>query len=318
MQRLSLEEFRDRADEMASAVLRTPGISALCSGPAWQIAAHDALHGAASSRSHLIVEDKGTWLVFVERERDGVYFPFEAAWMFSSPVAGDPDDIVTLLRAVHRWLPGRVGLCLGGIRCGSPLHEAIRRIEPLAERYTEFPVTECMLIDLGGGLDAWLERRSPKFRRTLRDSQKSGDIEIVAAGEESADDLFARLLAVQEQTYKWKEGTDILKSAEYVGFYRSLLSSLRERGDLRLLFAQRGGEDLAYIFGGVAGDTYRGLQMSYIEEVRTLGLGNRLQLENLRRCEEEHITRYDLGMHSPYKERWADRREENTGIFLVL
>lgn len=58
--------------------------------------------------------------------------------------------------------------------------------------------------------------------------------------------------------------------------------------------------------------------MSYREDLRPLGLGNRLQLENLRRCEAEGIARYDLGMHSPYKERWADRREENTGIFLVF
>jgi len=58
--------------------------------------------------------------------------------------------------------------------------------------------------------------------------------------------------------------------------------------------------------------------MSYREEVRSLGLGNRLQLENLRRCAAGGIVRYDLGMHSLYKDRWADRREENTGIFLVL
>ena len=87
---------------------------------------------------------------------------------------------------------------------------------------------------------------------------------------------------------------------------------------MRLLFAQRDGEDLAYIFGGVTGNTYRGLQMSYVEEARTLGLGNRLQLENLLRCSAEGITRYDLGMPSPYKERWADRQEVNTGIFVIM
>jgi len=318
MQRLTLEEFRERAGELATAAVRTPGISAFCTGPAWQIAAHDALHGAESSRSHLIVEDEGTWMIFVERERDGIYFPFEASWMFSSPVAGDPDRIVDLLLAVHRWIPRQVGLCLGGIRCGSPLHRAIRRMKPVAGRYSEFPVTECMIIDLDEGLEGWLGRRSPKFRRTLRDSEKSGEIEIVEAGGEPAADLFARILAVQARTYKWREGTDILIAPEYAAFYRSLLTALRAGGELRLLFARRGDEDVAYIFGGVAGDTYRGLQMSYIEELRPLGLGNRLQLENLRRCEAGGIARYDLGMHSAYKERWADRREENTGIFLVL
>lgn len=318
MQRLTLEELRERSGEVAAAALRTPGASALCSGPDWQFAAHDGLHGAAGARSHLIVEDAGSWMIFVERERERIYFPFESAWMFSSPVTGDPDRIVDLLLTAPRWLGGPVGLCLGGIRCESPLHEAVRRIEPATRRYDEFAATECMLIDLGEGIESWLGRRSPKFRRTLRDSEKASGIEIVEAGGELDEELFDRILAIQRRTYKWREGTDILKAPEYVAFYRTLFTDLRARGDLRLLFAQRDGEDLAYIFGGVAGDTYRGFQMSYVEEARSLGLGNRLQLENLHRCEAEGIARYDLGMHSPYKERWSDRREENTGIFLVL
>lgn len=318
MQRLTLDELRERSDELAAAALRTPGVSSLCSGPDWQLAAHDGLHGATGARSHLIVEDRGSWIVFVERERDRIYFPFESAWMFSSPVTGDPDRIVDLLLSAPHWLDGPLGLCLGGIRGESPLHEAIRRIEPATRRYEEFPATECMIIDLADGVESWLGRRSPKFRRTLREAEKAGAIEIVETGEESAAALFDRILALQERTYKWREGTDILKAPEYAAFYRTLLTGLRARGDLRLRFAQRDGEDVAYIFGGVAGDTYRGFQMSYVEEVRSLGLGNRLQLENLRRCEAEGVTRYDLGMHSAYKERWADRREENTGIFLVL
>ena len=318
MQRLTLDELRERSDELAAAALRTSGVSALCSGPDWQLAAHDGLHGANHARSHLIVEDAGSWMIFVERERERIYFPFESAWMFSSPVTGEPDRIVELLLTAPRWLGGPVGLCLGGIRCDSPLHEAVRRIEPATRRYDEFTATECMIIDLVGGIESWLERRSPKFRRTLRDSEKSTEIEIVEAGEDSAGELFDRILAIQRRTYKWREGTDIFKAPEYAAFYRTLLTGLHERGDLRLQFARRDGEDVAYIFGGVAGDTYRGFQMSYVEDVRSLGLGNRLQFENLRRCEAGGITRYDLGMHSPYKERWAYRREENTWIFLVL
>ncbi len=318
MQRLTLEEFRKRAVEVAVAAVGTPGVSALCSGPLWQLAAHDFLHPADERRGHFIVEEDGNWLIFVVRERDGVCFPFESAWMFSCPVLGDPDRLAGMILALPQLLAGPVGLCLGGMRCDGPLHEALRRLRPFARRYSEFSVTECMIIDLDEGVERWVGRRSPKFRRTLRAAEKEGGIEIVAAGDETAEALFARVLAIQQQTYKWREGTDIFQSPEYAGFYRSLLGGLRDQGQLRLLFARRGDEDLAYIFGGVAGETYRGLQMSYREDLRSLGLGNRLQWENLRRCEAEGITRYDLGMHSPYKERWADRREENTGIFLVL
>lgn len=318
MQRVSLAELRHRTDAWASAVRRTPGVSPLCSGPLWQLAAHDFLHPDPPPREHFIVEDSGNWMIFSVRREDGVCFPLESSWMFGSALAGDPAGLVDMLLATPRLLPRPVGLCLGGIRCGGALHGTLRALERHVRRYAEFPATECMVIDLAGGVEPWLARRSRSFRRTLREAGKGGDIEIVTAGEEPPNDLFARILAIQQQTYKWREGTDIFQSPGYVGFYRSLLEGLHRQGDLRLLFARRGDEDLAYIFGGVADGSYRGLQMSYREDMRSLGLGNRLQWENLLRCEAEGITRYDLGMHSPYKERWADRREENTGIFLVV
>lgn len=84
-----------------------------------------------------------------------------------------------------------------------------------------------------------------------------------------------------------------------------------------MLVARREGVDLAHIFGGVAGGTYRGLQMSYRDSVRDLALGNRLQIENLRRCADEGIVTYDLGMHAPYKERWTDRWEKRIGVLWV-
>ncbi len=318
MQRLTIEELRERSGEVAAAALRTPGLSAFCSGPIWQLAAHDFLHDAAGRCGHLIVEEAGNWLIFARRAGDGVCFPFESSWMFSSPALGDPERLAAMILDLPKHFPGPIALCLGGIRRDGPLHEAIRRIKPLLARYREFAVTESMVIDLEEGVGGWLGRRSPKFRRNLRSADKEDGIEIVEAGAGSTDDLFTRILAIQQQTYKWREHSDIFQSPGHAAFYRSLLKGLLGEGRLRLLFARRGGEDLAYILGGAAGDTYRGLQMSYREEVRSLGLGNRLQLENLRRCAAGGIVRYDLGMHSLYKDRWADRREENTGIFLVL
>lgn len=318
MKRLTLAEFRERSGEFAAAVDATPDVSKFCSGPHWQIAAHDFLHPAPEDRAHFIVEDEGTWLVFAEGEQARVFFPFESAWMFGCPLIGDPGRAVGLLTAARQWLPRPSGFCIGGILTDSPLHEALRKLRPWARQYQEFPSTDCMILDLEDGVEGWLNRRSRKFRRTLRDAESGRGIEIVTAGEATPEAHYRRLLRIQERTYKWLEGTDIFQMPDYAAFYQSLLAGLQNRGEMRLLFAQRDGEDVAYIFGGVAGGTYRGLQMSYIEDVRSLGLGNRLQLENLRHCQAEGITRYDLGMHSPYKERWADRREMRSGVFVVM
>lgn len=318
MKRLTLAEFRERSDEFAAAVEATPGISHFCSGPLWQLAAHDFLHDISEEKTRFILEDEGTWLLFVEREQARVFFPFESAWMFGCPLIGDPQRVVDLLTTARQWLPHATGFCLGGILLGSPLHEALRELQSRVRRYEEFPSIDCMILDLDDGVEGWLNRRSKKFRRTLRDAETNEGINIIPAGDAPPESLYHRLLEIQRRSYKWREGTDIFQMPDYAAFYQSLLAGLHCRGDLRLLFAQRDGEDLAYIFGGIDGETYRGLQMSYVEEARSLGLGNRLQFENLRRCAAEGVTRYDLGMPSPYKERWADRQEVNTGVFVVI
>ena len=130
--------------------------------------------------------------------------------------------------------------------------------------------------------------------------------------------IFRRILAIQQRTYKWQEGSDIFQGEDYVLFYRYLMETLSEVGRLRVMFAQQDGEDVAYILGGEFANQYRGLQMSYAESVRSSGIGNRLQLENIRRCAEAGMEAYDLGMHSEYKERWADRRDAYITVFLVL
>ncbi len=318
MKRLTLAEFRERSSEYDAAVARTPGVSSFCSGSLWQLSAHDHLHRIPPGSRHLIVEDSGSWLAFVEREQAGVFYPFESAWMFGCPLIGAVDESIDLLaRSAKESITGPAGFCLSGVPVGGELHTKLSRIKERARHYHEFPTTDCMMIDLSGGIDAWLDRRSKKFRRTLRQATEGTDVEIVAFDEETPEELFQRILGVQKRTYKWSEGTDIFQFPEYASFYRSLLEDLHRSRGLRLLFARSGGTDVAYIFGGVAGHTYRGLQMSYVEEVRSRGLGNRLQWETLRRCADDGITRYDLGMHATYKERWSDRREVNTGIFIV-
>lgn len=319
MRRLSLEEFLEETSDFDEAVGITPGLAHFCSSSLWQLAARNCLRPPGPQDEHFIVEDEGSWLLFAEREGNRIFYPLEAAWMFGCPIVGDPLRGVDFLkRAAAEYLPGRVGFCFGGIPKGETLHHALRGRRDEFLRYEEFPATDCMTIDLSHGYEGWLERRSKKFRKSIRQLKDDDSIEIVEAGKEDPESLFGRIIAIQEQTYKWEEGTDIFLGNDYRPFYQSLLSGLEATNDLRLLFAQREGEDLAYILGGVRGKTYRGFQMGYIEGERKSGLGNVLQIANLRARAEEGIITYDLGMHAEYKERWADRREEFIGAFMVL
>jgi CelD/BcsL family acetyltransferase involved in cellulose biosynthesis len=323
MNRLTLAEFRSRRAAYDEAVAATGGLCGFCSGSAWQLAAYEHLRdGAGADRREWIYEREGAWLLFAESDRRGLYLPFEAAWMFGAPLAGGVEEARALLVDAAAAEASRVGnpsaFFIGGLVRGGPMHAALRSLASRSRVCRDHPGTDVMMIDLGEGLEAWLGRRSRKFRRTLREA--TGDLEgleIVDLSREDPAVLFERLLAIQRKTYKWREGTDIFQIPGYAAFYRRLLEDLHRSGGLRALVARRDGTDLAHLFGGVKGDVFRGLQMSYVEEARDLALGNRLQFENLRRCAGEGIVTYDLGMHAPYKERWADRAESRVGVLWV-
>ena len=342
MKRLRYSEFLARRGEYDDAVARTPDVAAFCSASAWILAARACLRpgeaeesgGAprlreagpdAESGVFVATEpETGSWLVF-RRSDEGYWQPFEGSWLFACPLAGpDPAATVAFLEKTGRALAmtGPAAFLVGGVPAGGSLHRALSDAGRRARRHVEFPATDCMTIDLSDGVGGWLARRSRKFRRSLAAAENrraAAGIEIAPAPpDQTPDDLFARLMAVQGRTEKWKAGTDIFHHADCRDFYRELLGDLRESGALRLLFARRGGEDIAHIFGGVFPGTYRGLQMSYAAEWSGVGVGNALQLENLRRSAAEGVTLYDLGMPSDYKERWADRRRELLGVFLAF
>jgi CelD/BcsL family acetyltransferase involved in cellulose biosynthesis len=244
--------------------------------------------------------------------------------MFGCPLAGDPESATSLLCEVAGRESAKrsenTAFVIGGLIRGGAMYRAVVSLQNRSRVWREFPGTSVMMIDLDNGLEAWWKRRSKKFRRSLGmagafpEENSADGIEFIDVSPDPPEALFERILTIQQRTYKWREGTDIFQIPAYTAFYRRLLEDLHGSGGLRVLIARRNGVDLAHIFGGVRGTIYRGLQMSYIEEARDLGLGNRLQLENLRRCAAEGVRTYDLGMHAPYKERWADRLEERVGV----
>lgn len=329
MKRISLDQFLARRVEFDEAVLRTPEIATFCSQTPWQRAAIDHLSPGAEVGERLIVEEGGNWLLFAERRGTGIFYPWESSWMFGSSLIGRPKPAVDLLfRVADQGFEGKVGFCLGGLRRdGIQYRELIQRRDSCLH-WQEFPGTDCMVIDLSDGFEAWLDRRSKKFRKSMRQLRIPDGIQIEEASKEEIPELIQRILGVQRETYKWREGTDIFLAEEYRLFYAQLMSDLQSRDQLRIVFATENGRDVAFQMGGLyesgrregghRESGYRGLQMSYIEDAKSWGLGNWLQLENLKRSAQEGIRTYDLGMHSDYKERWSDCQEEYLVLFLIL
>jgi len=324
MRRLSYNQFLEEQGAFEQAVWSSPHLAKFCSTGAWQTAAFENLHGehfgVVEPRGTFIIEEDGNWLVFSERN-PGVFYPFEAAWMFGCPLVGDPAACLDLLhRAVKENLGQGFGFVISGVREGSELYELIGPFLKLHTVHSEeFATTDCMAIDLTEGTEAFLSRRSRSFRKSIRQMKPLEDLQYVDASSEAPENVFPRIIDLQSRSHKAaSDAGDIFSEPRYKSFYRHLYESLYQAGAIKTIFAQVDGQDIAYIMGSVIRNVYRGFQMSYDQEFRTYSLGNRLQIENIERCHQQGVTHYDLGMHSEYKERWADEMEVYKGFFVVI
>ena len=95
-----------------------------------------------------------------------------------------------------------------------------------------------------------------------------------------------------------------------------MVPRLAQGDGLRMLFAIHGGEDVAYVFGGVFRGVYRGLQMSFDVECREMSLGNLVQYAMVQRLCEEGVEIYDLGSDLDYKRRWAEELHETVALIV--
>lgn len=180
-----------------------------------------------------------------------------------------------------------------------------------------------MVASLEGGFDGFMSRRSKNFRSRLRRTVKQSKAEGMEpemmpkqCGPEESRALLKRIMAVEGQSWKGLCHRGINEGGMRE-FYEHMIPLLARDGRLRGLFLTREGKDLAYLFGGVFSNYFRGLQFSYVED-QSLGLGNVCQYYALRSLAEEGCTHYDLGQSMDYKKRWAENHiDSKTFVFQV-
>ncbi|MGD0281825.1 MAG: GNAT family N-acetyltransferase [Dissulfurispiraceae bacterium] len=248
--------------------------------------------------------------------------PIESNWCFGSPLLGS--DAVELLAALlqeEHFCHVPPFVLLSGLIFGSPLfmnvlatfrkNFEIIQLEP--------SITRCA--SLSGNVDGYLSRRSAKFRRNIRHSTlQMADKDVVferclPVSIEQADEAYARMLAVEEASWKGigQCGMTVQPSRD---FYWLMLRRLSLSGKGRVIFAKNDNRDIGFIFGGITGQYYRGQQFSYAEDWSSYSIGSLLQLEKVRWMCEEGIARYDLGQAIDYKVRWAELELQTENILL--
>ncbi len=278
----------------------------------WQFSFHEAMR---PRRPLFLRERGGSVTAFALTKRRGlgpVLEPLESLWLFGCPVLG-PDAVELLASALDETHVRSLQPCVlvSGLRLRSAL---LRRLtKELGSRYEIRRLAggvHCSA-SLEGGLDGFLGRRSAKLRKRLRQAaQRAAERGVsferhVPGSLDEAAAVYARMLAVERASWKGIHHCGMAEP-ESLDFYGRLLRRLSVARAGRVIFARCGERDVGFVFGGLAGSSYRGQQFSYADDWAAFSIGNLLQLEQTRWLCEEGVARYDLGPPMEYKRHWTE------------
>lgn len=319
---LGFDDLDAHADAFDALVAETPDVDHFCSSTDWILPARAAF--APNAMPYVMAEDGAcVALMRIPAEpRHEVAVPLEAGWGLASPFAGrDPAQIAEMLGTMVEHAPHPPdALFLSGIVRDSPLYEHV--ILRLTGRYRigTGPPSGRRSTSIVEGLDGFLSRRSPGFRASLRRAERraaaDGFVLTYDSSFEGAEVTTERVMAVEARSWKGIAGQGVDRGPAR-RFYEMMIARLVGRGTLRLVFVRRGGEDVAFCLGGLFGDSYRGLQVSFAEGYERWAPGNLAQLAMIRGLGEEGVHTYHLGMEMPYKARWAEPGLETITLALL-
>lgn len=322
---LNSQDLERRAPQLDALVRQTPDIDHFCSSsfwilPAWRAFLPDHRLWAMETDSGVIALGIGT-----DRSLGTYVHPLEASWALACPFLG-PDARALTRDFVQISRQDSVDwdiLFLSGIGPDSPhFHELIRGFRGHYSLGLG-PSSIRRVASLEDGVDGFMSRRSPKFRQNLRRSfRRAKDSGIKAEYIDHLDDpianahaLLERALQIEHRSWKGNANTGII-DGPMKAFYRDMLPRLASRGALRFLFLTLDGVDIAYCFGGVFADTFRGLQMSYDDAYRKHSPGSLAQFITIQNLADEGVLRYDLGSDMHYKRDWAEKKMETLAIIV--
>lgn len=284
-----------------------------CTSSSWASSARQAFH---PSREQVVAFDEGFGLAMARVPNadihGGALVPMESVWLFGAPIVG-PDPEHAASHAAQYFMDQRreQSIYLGGYVEDSQWWDAlIRAFGSSCDLFGGEERARCRA-SLEGGIDGYLSRRTRAFRRNLRQGERRAarvgiEFEIVDANE--PDDLLRRLHRIEQRSWKGMDGSGI-EGSEMETFYAQLVPSLSRGRALRACVAKDGaGCDLGFVFGGVQEGCYRGLQLSFAESARDLGVGNLLQWHEIQRLCDENTLTYDIGMQMEYKLFWTEEQ----------
>ena len=186
--------------------------------------------------------------------------------------------------------------------------------ESCLSRFEIRPSHEALFIPLVGGWEAYLNSRSPRFRKTLRNVlnriERLGSIEVKCySGQKVSKKVIEKLFSVSDSSWKVADGIAITSQRRRMRFFEDLLSAVAQKGDVQIWMLEINGMAIASEIQVIDGPTVYALRSDYDERYAESSPGVYLQVEILKQLLGSSYQSYNLGVGlNPYKTRWADQK----------
>lgn len=323
MQAVTSEQFYRDLTSWDAAVATTPDLDRFCSSSDWVVPAHEALMSGREMWS--FYGSHGRVGMARGRHPDGWRYvePLEAAWGLACPfVAQDPQAFGNELVALFHEREDDWDVA---VLSGLPMHSVFftSLLQGLWRNFRVMrrPPTRRNIASLDGGLDGFLSRRTRNFRRSLAKSQRLADADGIVTEHHAGpgldpDALYARVLAVEQRSWKGRDGVGIC-GGSMERFYQLMCRRLSARDALTVVFARHEDRDVGYVLGGLFDNTYRGLQVSFDADYQRYSVGSLCQFAQITELCASGVALYDLGTYMDYKLRWAETTMDSAVVLLT-
>jgi|SRR5713226_4832933 len=173
---------------------------------------------------------------------------------------------------------------------------------------------EALFIPLADGWQTYLNTRSARFRKTLRNVlnriERLGAVEVKCySGHQVSNKVIDKLFSVSDSSWKVVDGIAITSQTHRMHFFEDLLSAVAQRGNVQIWMLEVNGTAIASEIQVIDGPTVYALRSDYDERYADSSPGVYLQVEILQQLFGSSYQSYNLGVGlNPYKTRWADHR----------
>ncbi len=308
MEACSFSDIAPSFDQTVAHIATAQGVDPICSTSHWMIPVAQAFSDRAPKR---VFTSQAGHVALIEHETPNgpVLSSFDAVWGFATPFVGvDPTALVVGVADLLADLDF-YALTVSGLDPASLLFDEVQQLGPAG--FTD--TADRCIADLGDGFGPWIDRRSSRFRRSLRVATRRGDaagitVEHLIPRPDQVGSVFERLLAIEQTSWKTDIGSGLVNT-DLGLFTLAMAERFASVGALRLQMARLDGADIGYVLGARLGDRYRGLQHSFNQNYPDLSIGKLLQYHTIEALAAEGVTIYDMGMHMSYKESYVDRIE---------